>query len=118
MKNSVRLAIAVAAFAALVTPTAKANASGAVAAAPPLCPTGLVCAWTEPNFTGRTLLLDPSTIGRCWSVAAPEAFNSVWNASSTAVRVWENSFCTGRTAVVNPGSGGNTWFPVRGFGTP
>jgi hypothetical protein len=123
MGTSIRATIVIATFIGLLTPAASASAAGAVAqdrssqalAAPPSCPTGLVCAWTGPNFTGRVVLIDPATIGACWGVAENEIFDSVWNAGASTVLAWESQFCWGRNVFISPGTGGNTRFPVRSF---
>ncbi|WP_433518934.1 peptidase inhibitor family I36 protein [Nonomuraea sp. CA-143628] len=122
MQNSRRTAIAIAAFAALLgaaSPSAAAasqsTSSAATSLVAPPCAQGLVCAWTEQNYAGSRVSWYPPTSGYCWGTGGvSQAFYSVWNATSSIIRVWELPNCTGRNAFVDPQSGQPiTPFPVR-----
>lgn len=122
MRTSMRAAIVLAAFVALLGPAASASAASRTApdrsseAAAPVCVTNSVCAWTEPNFTGSKVTLPHSVIGVCWGASGGQAFNSVLNASAGGIHLWEFPYCAGRVVIVPPGGGlPVTPFPVRGF---
>lgn len=109
-----------AAFIALLTPATTVSAADAPAqdrsstavATPPSCPTGLVCAWTGPDFTGHLVLIAPSELRTCW-VAESGVVRSVWNATASTVLVWASPYCWGIYGVVIAGTGRNTPFPVQ-----
>lgn len=105
-------------LAAMVQPAAASaeNAgSGQAVQAPPSCPAGMLCAWTGTDFTGRLVVIDPSTLGECWGLTQNETLRSVWNASASSAQGWITQFCWGVSTFIPPGTGGNTPFPVQSF---